>query len=150
MWAVQQQHRSGTFIKKTFQISVVRCICYGQCTSLSTTVPNKCMLQYGNGPANPLDHWVWVVMKEIVDFSLISLFCDLNYILVLCIILLMRIWKWIKWSNRLGTCDSIIDSHFCSVDGTDSRIQKPTPFNLKWCSHKSYGAGSKNEIDAKH
>lgn len=35
---------------------------------------------------------------------------------------------------------------YVSLDGTDCRIQEPTPFNKKWFSHKTKGPGIRYEI----
>ena len=43
----------------------------------------------------------------------------------------------------LGSCGVI---YKVSVDGTDCRIQEPTPFSTIWYSHKHNGAGVRYEI----
>lgn len=51
----------------------------------------------------------------------------------------------ICWDSRLKSHD-YFDDVYCSVDGTDCRINEPFPFSGKWFSHKFNGPGVRYEI----
>ena len=50
----------------------------------------------------------------------------------------------IQWANRYN--DDSNQPFLVSVDGTDCRIEEPTPFNSKWYSHKFRGPGLRYEV----
>ena len=51
----------------------------------------------------------------------------------------------IKWDNRIVPANE--NSHVrVSVDGTDCRIQEPTPFDKRWFSHKFKKSGLRYEL----
>lgn len=52
----------------------------------------------------------------------------------------------IHWNERLGDTHSQFPSCHVSVDGTDFRIQEPTPFSSRWFSSKFRGPGVRYEI----
>ena len=53
----------------------------------------------------------------------------------------------INWDKRLLSLP--VDNCWISLDGTDFRIQEPTPFDPKWFSHKFKGPGLRYEIGVK-
>ena len=80
--------------------------------------------------------WVWVVLRLIASQRLVSTsffkFSSLS-----------QLWK-IYWKRR--RIGKPIDGCYVSVDGTDFKIQEPTPFSRQWYSHKFKGAGLRYEI----
>lgn len=52
----------------------------------------------------------------------------------------------IKWSNRKKHGGSSNRWSMVTVDGTDFRIQEPTPFSKGWYSHKFHGPAVRYEV----
>ena len=50
----------------------------------------------------------------------------------------------IDWNDRRG--ESSFFGCWCSVDGTDKRIEEPTQFDRHWYSHKFKSAGVRYEV----
>ena len=83
--------------------------------------------------------WVWKVIKKIADIDFLVSF----YFLFFFCIKLTCIQINFDDRNLKGGSKNICR---ISVDGTDFRIQEPTPFSKKWFSHKFNGPGLRYEV----
>lgn len=55
-----------------------------------------------------------------------------------------------SWQDRLSESNDQFEYSYVSVDGTDCRIQEPTPFSSRWYSHKFSGPGLRYELGISH
>ena len=81
-------------------------------------------------------NWTWIVVEAIsrMKYQFVSKVHALFYILI-CTSSTFSLQKMkIKWDNRLREYNG--SSCKVSVDGTDFRIQEPSPFSKSWYSHK--------------
>lgn len=68
--------------------------------------------------------------------------CSSKYLLTLCCY-----YSKINWNDRLSSTHSQFPACLVSVNGTELRIEKPTPFSPQWFSHKFRGPCVQYEIE---